>query len=85
VIGALPVSAVDVALVMKILGPLWPRIPETASRLRGRIELILDWAKVRGYRDGENPALGAATSTSFFPDLRSFDQSGITPRSNIPN
>jgi integrase len=56
VIGGLPVSAVDVALVMKILEPIWPRIPETASRLRGRIELILDWAKVRGYRDGENPA-----------------------------
>ena len=56
VIGALPVSAVDVALVMKILGPMWPRIPETASRLRGRIELILDWAKVHGYRNGENPA-----------------------------
>ena len=56
VIGALPVSAVDVALVMKILEPIWPRIPETASRLRGRIELILDWAKVHGYRNGENPA-----------------------------
>jgi integrase len=35
---------------------LWQAKPETASRLRGRIEAILDWAKVRGYRDGENPA-----------------------------
>jgi integrase len=56
VIGALPVAAVDTVLVMKILDPLWARIPETASRLRGRIESVLDWAKVRGYRDGENPA-----------------------------
>jgi integrase len=35
---------------------LWQARPETASRLRGRIESILDWAKVRGHRDGENPA-----------------------------
>jgi integrase len=56
VIGALAVAAVDTALVMKVLEPLWVRAPETASRLRGRIEAVLDWAKVRGYRDGENPA-----------------------------
>jgi integrase len=56
VIGALPVAVVDTALVTKILDPLWARAPETASRLRGRIEAVLDWAKVRGYRDGENPA-----------------------------
>ena len=35
---------------------LWTEKPETASRLRGRVESILDWAKVRGYREGENPA-----------------------------
>jgi hypothetical protein len=50
------VMDVDVALVMKVLEPLWATKPEAASRLRGRIEAILDWAKVRGYRDGENPA-----------------------------
>jgi hypothetical protein len=37
-------------------GSLWTTKPETASRLRGRIEVILDWARVRGHRDGENPA-----------------------------
>ena len=62
IIGGLPVQAIDTALVMKVLehdtdgAPLWTAKPETASRLRGRIEVILDWAKVRGYRDGENPA-----------------------------
>jgi integrase len=56
IIGTLPVGAVDVALVLKILEPLWSTKPETASRLRGRIEVILDWAKARGFRDGENPA-----------------------------
>jgi integrase len=56
VIGKLPVQAIDTALVLKVLEPIWTTKPETASRLRGRIENILDWAKVRGYRDGENPA-----------------------------
>jgi hypothetical protein len=57
VIGALPVQGVDTALVMKIVEPLWSKEPETASRLRGRIEAVLDWAAVRGFRHGENPAL----------------------------
>jgi integrase len=56
VIGKLPVQAVDTGLVMKVIEPLWAAKPETASRLRGRVEVILDWAKVRGYRQGENPA-----------------------------
>jgi integrase len=56
IFGSLPVQAVDVGLVMKVLEPIWYAKPETASRLRGRIEAILDWAAVRGYRKGENPA-----------------------------
>jgi integrase len=56
VFGSMPVQAVDVALVMKALEPIWKTKPETASRLRGRIEAVLDWAAVRGYRKGENPA-----------------------------
>lgn len=56
VFGSLPVQAVDVGLVMKCLEPIWTTKPETASRLRGRIESILDWAAVRGYRRGDNPA-----------------------------
>jgi integrase len=55
-IGELPVQSVDTGLVLKILEPIWKIKPETASRLRGRIECILDYAKVRGYREGENPA-----------------------------
>jgi integrase len=56
VFGLLPVQAIDVGLVMKALEPVWQSKPETASRLRGRIEAVLDWATVRGYRKGENPA-----------------------------
>jgi integrase len=57
VFGSLPVQAVDVALVMKVLEPIWTTKPETAARIRGRIESVLNWAKVRDYRTGENPAL----------------------------
>jgi integrase len=56
VLGSLPVAAIDTGLVMKVLEPIWSTIPVTASRLRGRIESVLDWAKARGYREGENPA-----------------------------
>jgi integrase len=55
-IGTLPVQSVGTALVLKVLEPIWTKKPETASRLRQRIEKILDYAKVRGYREGENPA-----------------------------
>src|SRR6516165_3931788 len=56
VIGTLPVQTVDIGLVRKVLEPIWTTKPETASRVRQRIEKILDFAKVCGYRDGENPA-----------------------------
>jgi integrase len=56
VFGALPVQAVDVGLVMKAVEPIWTTKPETAGRVRGRIEAVLDWASARGYRQGDNPA-----------------------------
>ena len=56
VIGSLPVQTIDTALVTKIIEPIWSKKLETANRLRGRIEAVLDWAKVRDYRQGENPA-----------------------------
>ena len=56
VIGDLPVAAIDTGLIMQIIEPLWTTKTETASRLRGRIEIILDWATARNYRTGENAA-----------------------------
>lgn len=56
VLGSLAVSTVDTGLILDALRPIWATKTETASRLRGRIESVLDWAKVSGYRDGENPA-----------------------------
>ena len=57
VIGHKPVTGITTEDVLKILEPIWQTKPETASRIRGRIESILDWCRVRKYRDGANPAL----------------------------
>jgi len=56
VIGSLPISAVTLAHVVQVLEPIWTCKTETAARLRGRIENVLSWATVSGFRFGENPA-----------------------------
>src|SRR4029077_12842155 len=56
IIGRMPVADIGVAEVMRVLEPMWREKAETGSRVRGRIERVLDWARVRGYRAGENPA-----------------------------
>jgi integrase len=56
VMGDLLVAEIETAHVLKILEPIWKGKAETASRIRGRIETVLDSAKARGYRQGENPA-----------------------------
>ena len=52
----MPVNEITTAHVLEVLRPIWQTIPETASRVRGRIENVLDAAKVQGFRDGQNPA-----------------------------
>src|SRR5258705_9372877 len=57
IVGTKPVRDINTADVTKILDAVWKQMPETANRLRGRIEAVLNWAKVRRLRgDGENPA-----------------------------
>ncbi len=56
VLGSLSVAAIGTAEVTRVLEPIWREKPETASRLRGRIESVLDYAKTHGWRSGENPA-----------------------------
>lgn len=56
VIGQLPVAAIEQRHILQILDPIWRTKTETASRLRGRIEQVLNWAKVQGLREGPNPA-----------------------------
>jgi hypothetical protein len=75
IIGNLPVAAIDVPLVLKVLeahvpaargypaGKFWMTRTETASRVRGRIESVLDWAKARQYRTGDNPASWSVIGT----------------------
>ena len=55
-IGNLPIGGIDTGLVLKCIEPIWNDKTETASRIRGRIENVLGWATVRGYRTGDNPA-----------------------------
>lgn len=56
-IRSLPVNNVDTEAVLKVLQPIWQTVPETAARLRGRIENVLDAARAMGFRDGPNPAM----------------------------
>lgn len=55
-IRARPINEIDTEAVLSVLQPIWTRVPETASRLRGRIENVLDAARALGYREGPNPA-----------------------------
>jgi len=55
-LGKLAVADIDLGSLLAVLEPIWPTKTETASRVRGRIEAILDWATVRKLRSGDNPA-----------------------------
>ncbi|MFP9139233.1 tyrosine-type recombinase/integrase [Devosia sp. XGJD_8] len=65
-----PIAQVDTEHVLSILKPIWTKKPETASRLRGRIERVLASAKVRGLRTGENPALWRNHLADVLPSRR---------------
>jgi hypothetical protein len=66
-IGHLSVAAIDTPLVMKVIEPIWAIRTETASRVRGRVEAVLDWAKVRGYRAAKIQRAGVGILTSSCP------------------
>jgi integrase len=67
VFGHLPVSDVGTDLVMRAIEPLWRTKTETASRTRQRVEAILDWATVRQYRQGPNPAAWRGHLSNLLP------------------
>ncbi len=56
VIGAMPVEDIDTPHILRVLEPIWTTKTETAYRVRGRIESVLDWATAAKYRSGDNPA-----------------------------
>lgn len=89
VIGALPVASIDVALIIQVLerDSLWSSKPETASRVRGRIEVVLDFAKARGYREGENPAQWKGGLEALLPKrskLKSVQHLAALPYAELP-
>jgi hypothetical protein len=84
VLGALPVQAVDVGLIMKVLEPIWHTKPETASRVRGRVETVLDWATARGYRRARTPLGGAVISISCSRPAARCGRSRIMQRYPMP-
>jgi hypothetical protein len=87
VIGKLSVQAIDTALVLKVLEPIWTTKPETAGRVRGRMETILDWAKVRGFRTGENPARWRGHLDKLLPargKVRKVEHHAALPYSELP-
>lgn len=67
-IGKLQVRDIDTPHVLEVLEPIWKVKTETASRVRGRIEAVLDWATVRKYRDGQNPARWKGYLDSMLPE-----------------
>jgi integrase len=69
-IGSTPVRDVDTTSVMSVLTPIWNSKPETASRVRGRIEMILTAAKAEGLRTGDNPAAWRERIKPLLPSKR---------------
>ena len=85
--GSLPVAAIDTALVMKALDPIWREKTETASRVRGRIESVLSWATVRGYRTGDNPARWKGHLDHLLParaKVRKVEHHAALPYADLP-
>lgn len=62
-----PVAEVNLADVLAVLRPVWNEKPETASRLRARIEKVLSYAKAHGYRNGDNPAIWRGNLDAILP------------------
>jgi integrase len=87
IFGSLPVQGVEVGLVMKALEPIWMTKSETASRVRGRIEAVLDWATARGYRQGENPARWRGHLENLLPKktkVRRVEHHAALPYAKLP-
>jgi integrase len=84
IFGHLPVAAVDTGLVLKALEPHWAAKTETMSRVRGRIEAILDWAKVRGLRDGENPARWRGHLAHMLPSKTKLNKGKVAHHPALP-
>jgi len=84
VLGSLPVAAIDTPLVLCVLKPIWGTIPESASRLRGRIENVLGWATVHHYRSGDNPARWTGLLEHALPAVVKGEHHAAMPYAEVP-
>jgi hypothetical protein len=98
IIGDLPIASIDTPMVLKVLeqkvpeehggrypaGPLNVVRAETASRIRGRIESVLDWAKGRGYRNGDNPASRAVIGQVLPSTKKTVQHHAALPYAELP-
>src|SRR5262245_62034716 len=87
ILGPLPVDAVDTELVIQVLQPMWNEKPETAGRIRGRIEAVLNWAKARSLREGQNPAQWRGHLDQLLParsKLRRIRHHAALPYAQVP-
>jgi len=87
VFAEMTVRNIDTGMVMRVLEPIWTTKTETASRVRGRIESVLDWAKVNGYLEGENPARWSGHLDHLLParsKVRKKEHHPALPHEQIP-
>jgi integrase len=86
-LGDLAVDDITTAHVVKTLEPIWKEIPVTASRVRARIEKVLGWAAVRGFRSGDNPARWRGHLAELFPakgKVRTVEHFAALPFADVP-
>jgi integrase len=86
-LGALPIGAIETAHVVKTLRQIWESKPETASRVRGRIEMVLDWAGAGGFRSGDNPARWKGHLENILPKRAAFatvEHHAAMPLAEVP-
>lgn len=85
--GGVAVSLVTTEMVLDAIQPIWHSMPETASRVRGRIEVVIDWAKARGAFSGENPARWRGHLANLLPKpskVARVEHHAAMPFDNIP-
>jgi integrase len=84
ILGSLPVASVDTPLVLRVIKPIWGTIPDTASRVRGRIENVLGWATVHHYRSGDNPARWQGLLEHALPTITKGEHLAAMPYAEVP-
>ena len=87
VFGAVPVARVDTGMIVRALDPIWRTKVRTAARIRGRIESVLDWARTRGLRDGDNPARWRGHMENLLPepmDVKRVQHHAAMPYIDVP-